>query len=127
MQAFQNSNLDFYFRLQPILKSTLGSELNLSSLLESGYLKAFAHFETKRKCYGRDDVNIVIDATDWGHTVGEIEMVVSDPSQIPEASLKIEQIAAQLGDHLHNIFRHFFQSCFVVCLLICFSFVLYFV
>ena len=37
-------------------------------------LEPFAHLETKRKNYHKEDINIVIDATDWGHIVGEIEV-----------------------------------------------------
>ena len=62
-------------------------------------MKSFAQLETKRKCYSRDTdkVNIVIDATDWGHSVGEIEIMVMDQDHITEATTKIETIGAELG------------------------------
>jgi len=48
--------------------------------------------------YSREDkVNIVIDATDWGHSVGEIEIMVMDHDHITEATSKIETIGAELG------------------------------
>ena len=73
---------------------------SLQSLVESGHLTRFAHLETKRKCYTRDSdkVNIVVDATDWGHIVGEIEIIVMDHDNIPEATTKIEMIGAQLRE-----------------------------
>jgi adenylate cyclase class IV len=84
-------------RLRPILKVEEGC--SLQSLLESAHLKPFAQLETKRKCYSRDadKVNIVIDATDWGHSVGEIEIMVMDQDHITEATTKIETIGAELG------------------------------
>jgi len=84
-------------RLRPILKVEEGGCSHLQSLLEKTYLKPFAQLETKRKCYSREDkVNIVIDATDWGHSVGEIEIMVMDHDHITEATSKIETIGAEL-------------------------------
>ena len=84
-------------RLRPILKVEESCSL-LQNLLEKTYLKPFAQLETKRKCYSREDkVNIVIDATDWGHSVGEIEIMVMDHDHITEATSKIETIGAELG------------------------------
>jgi len=83
-------------RLRPILKIEEGCS-HLQSLIEKTYLKPFAQLETKRKCYSREDkVNIVIDATDWGHSVGEIEIIVMDHDHITEATSKIETIGAEL-------------------------------
>jgi len=83
-------------RLRPILKIEEGCS-HLQSLIEKTYLKPFAQLETKRKCYSREDkVNIVIDATDWGHSVGEIEIMVMDHDHITEATSKIETIGAEL-------------------------------
>ena len=88
-------------RLRPILKVEEGGCSHLQSLLEKTYLKSFAQLETKRKCYSREDkVNIVIDATDWGHSVGEIEIIVMDHDHITEATSKIETIGAELGKFL---------------------------
>ena len=36
--------------------------------------------------------------TDWGHIVGEIEIIVMDHDNIPEATTKIEMIGAQLRE-----------------------------
>ena len=43
------------------------------------------------------DVNVVIDATDWGHRVGEIEIVVPDREQVIQATKKIEDLGKELG------------------------------
>ena len=47
---------------------------SLSEMVNKKLLEPFAHLETKRKNYHKEDINIVIDATDWGHIVGEIEV-----------------------------------------------------
>ena len=39
----------------------------------------------------------MIDATDWGHIVGEIEVMVTDQQQIAEASKRIEDLGKELG------------------------------
>lgn len=85
-------------RLRPFLGPAAASEADQSllHLLDSGHLKAFAHLETQRKCYGKDNVNIVIDATDWGHCVGEIEVMVTDQEEISAALQKIDAIGAEL-------------------------------
>ena len=41
-------------------------------------LMVFVDLKTVRKCYTKDNVNVVIDSTDWGYRVGEIEIVVPD-------------------------------------------------
>ena len=82
-------------RISPFLPNC-----DLKKLLDNGKLKAFAHLETKRKNYTKEDVNIVIDATDWGHIVGEIEIVVTETNSIAEATQRIEKIAASLGNSL---------------------------
>ena len=93
---------------------------SLQSLLESAHLKPFAQLETKRKCYSRDTdkVNIVIDATDWGHSVGEIEIMVMDQDHITEATTKIETIGAELGKifitHSVKIFLCLNLNCFSI-------------
>ena len=53
-------------------------------------LIAFADLKTERQCYTKGDVNVVIDSTDWGHRVGEIEIVVPDRDQVIQATKKIE-------------------------------------
>lgn len=68
----------------------------LNELVLEEVLTAFAHLETKRQCYNKEDVNIVIDVTDWGYSIGEIEVMIEDHSQVAEAIQKIENLAQQL-------------------------------
>jgi adenylate cyclase class IV len=89
---------DILSKLTPILAL---EDFSLQQVLDSGKLDTFAHLETKRKCYSKDDVNIVIDATDWGHSIGEIEVMVTDHSQVGEASKRIELLGLQLGKSIH--------------------------
>ena len=52
---------------------------------------------------------------DWGHSVGEIEIMVMDQDHITEATTKIESIGAELGKifYLKNdIFSLFSSSVF---------------
>ena len=66
-------------------------------MINEKILEPFAHLETRRKNYNKDDLNVVIDATDWGHIVGEIEVMVTDQQQIAEASKRIEDLGKELG------------------------------
>ena len=76
-------------------------------MINEKILEPFAHLETRRKNYNKDDLNVVIDATDWGHIVGEIEVMVTDQQQIAEASKRIEDLGKELG-----IFEIFFVPIF---------------
>ena len=77
-------------------------------LINEKILEPFAHLETRRKNYNKDDLNVVIDATDWGHIVGEIEVMVTDQQQIAEASKRIEDLGKELG----IVFKPFFLTQF---------------
>jgi len=59
-------------------------------------LIAFADLKTERQCYTKGNVNVVIDSTDWGHRVGEIEIVVPDRDQVIQATKKIEDLGREL-------------------------------
>jgi len=73
-------------------------EVNLNTLVERSVLRPFAQLETKRKCYKRssDNVNIVVDETDWGYIIGEIEVMVETKEQVCAATQQIEALANQL-------------------------------
>ena len=86
-------------------------------MINESILEPFAHLETRRKNYNKDDLNVVIDATDWGHIVGEIEVMVTDQQQIAEASKRIEDLGKELGIDFEipfrtQIFLFFFYSFF---------------
>ena len=61
-------------------------------------LMVFVDLKTVRKCYTKDNVNVVIDSTDWGYRVGEIEIVVPDQDQVIQATKKIEDLGKELGE-----------------------------
>lgn len=73
-------------------------EVSLNSLVERSVLRPFAELETKRKCYKRssDNVNIVVDETDWGYVIGEIEVIVDTKEEVCAATQQIETLASQL-------------------------------
>lgn len=83
-------------RLLPVF-SDLSDDSNLSEMCSKKQLIAFADLETKRLTYKRDEVNVVVDFTDWGYRVGEIEIVVDEKDKVDEAVNKIEQIAKELA------------------------------
>ena len=72
---------------------------DLSSMSQSSVLVPFAHLETRRTLYRKDEVNIAVDVTDWGYCVGEIEIVVEDNAAVPEAVDRIEAVAKELGEY----------------------------
>ena len=61
-------------------------------------LTCYAHLETERWCYRRDEVTVVVDVTDWGYRVGEVEVVVEDAAEVPAAVDRIEQIARDMSE-----------------------------
>nr|ACO11522.1 Thiamine-triphosphatase [Caligus rogercresseyi] len=70
---------------------------NIGDFICNKILMKFAELITRRKHYSKDNVSIVVDETDWGYKVGEIEMVVKRKADVPEASKKIDSIARQLN------------------------------
>ena len=85
--------------------SLLFSDQSLPELITTNILQPFAHLETRRKNYHKEDLNIVIDATDWGHIVGEIEVMVSTQDQIAEATKRIEVLGKELGKFFLYIYK----------------------
>ena len=84
-------------RLLPAF-ADLAESATLAELCEKGTLAVFADVETRRLTYKKAEVNVVIDFTDWGYRVGEIEIVVDDRSKVDEAVDKIEGLAKELGE-----------------------------
>ena len=61
------------------------------------------------------DITIVVDDTDWGYRIGEIEIVLTDSSQVTVAVQKIEDLAKQLSKFTlvkYNLFKK--QSSYVL-------------
>lgn len=78
---------------------------SLKDLSTNGSIVTFAHLVTRRCCYKRDEVSIVVDDTDWGFRVGEIEVVVSSKDQVPWATRRIQEVAKALGKLLSSPYQ----------------------
>jgi hypothetical protein len=55
----------------------------------------------------KGDISIVIDDTDWGYRIGEIEIVLTDPAQVGYAVQKIEDVAKQLSKFFNSSAQFF--------------------
>ena len=65
-------------------------------------LQPFATFKTTRTCYQMEDdhdVSVVLDSTDFGFNVGEIEIMASQ-SKTDDAVDRLEQLSKRLGQLL---------------------------
>ena len=56
----------------------------------------------------------MIDATDWGHRVGEIEIVVPDREQVIQATQKIEDLGRELGKSFSIFLKKSVFFCFLL-------------
>ena len=45
----------------------------------------------------------MVDDTDWGYRIGEIEIILTDPAQVTQAIEKIEDLAKKLGSFDPNV------------------------
>lgn len=70
---------------------------SLESLVDEQELETFAEFITERKSYGLPECTVVLDTTDFGVQVGEIEVLVASKERIPNAVATIDKMAAKLG------------------------------
>jgi len=57
----------------------------------------FANIGTTRRKYKSGDFHIDLDITDFGYKIGEIELIVENQEQVPEAQNKIRKFAEQCG------------------------------
>mmetsp|Transcript_4529 Transcript_4529/g.5016 ORF Transcript_4529/g.5016 Transcript_4529/m.5016 type:complete len:309 (-) Transcript_4529:21-947(-) len=83
----------------------------LKELPDKYGLALFAKFKTKRSSWirnvaGETPVNVVLDWTDFGYMVGEVEIVVNDVSRIEYAKGDIATIIAQITDNNDNGSKH---------------------
>lgn len=73
-------------------------------IIEEFKLQPFATFTTTRKSYKIPfNCTVVIDFTSFGYSVGEIETMIEDNSEIEDAIERINVIAAQLGFQMLSI------------------------
>ncbi len=76
------------------------SEASLEELVKKSGFNPFATFTTTRKKYKKDDFTIDIDTTDFGFNIIEIEIMVSEESDIEEGIKKILEFASSIGSEL---------------------------
>ena len=64
------------------------------------HLTCYASLETSRRSFKHADepVSVVVDETDWGYKVGEIEVMVSGKPEINLAVKLIERMAKGMGE-----------------------------
>ena len=79
---------------------SIKSNTSLSDLIDSQTIKPFASYTTKRKNYNFDGVEIVLDQTDFGFNVGEVEVMAKSEAEIQEALQKVDDIVQQLGKNI---------------------------
>merc|ERR1712029_1157471 len=92
-----------------LLKNCHGNELStsqpeqqqdydLNSMVTSQTLTSFATLETNRRWFKRqdDNVSVVVDETDWGYMIGEIEVMIETKDDVSKALNKIDQLATNL-------------------------------
>ncbi|XP_039194030.1 thiamine-triphosphatase isoform X1 [Crotalus tigris] len=60
-------------------------------------LQVFASFVTTRQKYRAGDLHVDLDTADFGYAVGEVEAVVQQLEDVPEALEKIQEFSRQLG------------------------------
>ncbi len=77
----------------------------------------------------QDEINVVVDDTDWGYRIGEIEIILTDPTQVTQAIEKIEDLAKKLGtfDPSVDLVLLPFLSCFGHVLSSAFYLLIYFI
>lgn len=71
------------------------------------------HYKTTRKKYKKEGFNIDIDELDFGYKCIEIELLVSDKSEVPEAKKKIVEFAKRYNFEVKDIpakRREYFRS-----------------
>ena len=92
----------------------------MNELLSNGVLRPFSKLQTRRHCfkYGAKyleenlwnkileqnqnspsccDVNIIVETTEGGCSIAEIEVIVSSKYELPGASIEIDRLANTLG------------------------------
>lgn len=76
--------------------------LGLSDSLENLY-SPVADFVTKRDTYNLDDLTVVFDESDFGHFVGEVEMLVPNQNDADEAHGRIAAFCKTHALTMHGV------------------------
>ena len=111
---------DILSKLKAIIPSTIHDGVSLNDLLSIGILRPFSKLQTRRHCfkYGTKyleenlwnkileqnqnsssccDVNIIVETTEGGCLIAEIEVIVASKYELPGASIEIDRLANSLG------------------------------
>ena len=75
----------------------LSPRASLSEDLQTVGYQPFASFTTIRQAYKKDQFNIVIDRTDFGYVIAEVELLVNNQKQVLKAQQRIVDFVTQLG------------------------------
>ncbi|XP_053119625.1 thiamine-triphosphatase isoform X2 [Hemicordylus capensis] len=70
---------------------------DVSRAVEGLGLEEFASFVTCRRKYRLGNLSVDLDEADFGYAVGEVEVVVGQLADVPEALERIQKLGCQLG------------------------------
>ncbi|XP_066483243.1 thiamine-triphosphatase [Tiliqua scincoides] len=70
---------------------------DVAKAVEELGLEEFASFVTRRRKYHLGDLSVDLDEADFGYAVGELEAVVGQEEDVPEALKRIQKLGCQLG------------------------------
>lgn len=76
---------------------------SLEEILEKAGYKTFCTLTTTRKKYIKDGYNIYLDYVDFGYTIAEIELMVSDESEVSKATDNILDFAKSHGMSISKV------------------------
>jgi len=101
----ENKGTDYYLELtneSDILKYLLDNDhikqigsLSVDQHLANNSICQFATICSARSKYKTDKFNFDLDVTDFGYSIGEIEIMVKDASEIPSAQKLIDQFVSE--------------------------------
>ena len=89
--------------------------LGLAPALQQNHIAPFATVNTTRRSYQHSELHIDIDRTDFGYAIGEIEKLISDPSQVKEKEKELQDYLSErhiaysqghLGKVAHYLQKH---------------------
>ncbi|MFN0065269.1 MAG: CYTH domain-containing protein [Chlamydiales bacterium] len=92
---------DGVYELKRRLKTEVYEEITqmeeIEKIVDLEKVHPFATFATTRERYKLFNVTVDLDLTDFGHEVGEIEILVEKESEVPKAEKKLDSMLAQFG------------------------------
>eukprot|EP00026_Physarum_polycephalum_P007241 Phypoly_transcript_07299.p1 GENE.Phypoly_transcript_07299~~Phypoly_transcript_07299.p1 ORF type:complete len:500 (+),score=89.48 Phypoly_transcript_07299:59-1501(+) len=83
------------FMIQNKIISAIDSASPLEQQLTNHKIVPFASIRSTRSKYRTDTFNFDLDVTDFGYSIGEIEIMVKQASEIPNAQKQIDQFVSE--------------------------------